>query len=192
MVRIPLKGSPIPWVVGGAALVAAPVVAVVNKVLGRQQLKKLPIHILTGPGGLEVHISPLGGVIQRLLVPDRDGKLEDIVLGYDDIEQYAVSSCIFMGKQRTVSGQDAIAFYLLSIKGLKLPILLLMPHKATASGWHASQLYEKLHFGNMVGCMAERACCKAHSPSSSQPLAAFLSWQCAVLATTKAAQCECA
>ncbi|CAK0761389.1 hypothetical protein CVIRNUC_002855 [Coccomyxa viridis] len=89
MVRIPLKGSPIPWVVGGAALVAAPVVAVVNKVLGRQQLKKLPIHILTGPGGLEVHISPLGGVIQRLLVPDRDGKLEDIVLGYDDIEQYA-------------------------------------------------------------------------------------------------------
>ena len=60
MVRMPLKGNPIPWVVGGAALVAAPVVAVVNKVLGRRQLKKLPIHILAGPGGLEVHISPLG------------------------------------------------------------------------------------------------------------------------------------
>ena len=138
MVRIPLKGNPIPWVVGGAALVAAPVVAVVNKVLGRQQLKKLPIHILTGPDGVEVHISPLGGVIQRLLVPDRDGNLEDIVLGYDDIEQYAVSSCILMGKQRTVSGQQATCHFLLSLQGLKLPILMYLPHKATASGWHTS------------------------------------------------------
>ena len=119
---MPLKGNPIPWVVGGAALVAAPVVAVVNKVLGRRQLKKLPIHILAGPGGLEVHISPLGGVIQRLLVPDRDGNLEDIVLGYDDIEQYAVSSCIHMGKQRTVSRQQATGLFLLSLQGLKLLI----------------------------------------------------------------------
>lgn len=73
-------------------MVAAPAVHLVNRVLGRQQLKNLPIHVLTGPGGLEAHISPLGGVIQRLIVPDREGNLEDIVLGFDDIEPYAVSS----------------------------------------------------------------------------------------------------
>ncbi len=72
-------------------MVAAPGVHLINRVLGRQQLKNLPIHILTGPGGLEAHISPLGGVIQRLIVPDREGNLEDVVLGFDDIEPYAVS-----------------------------------------------------------------------------------------------------
>lgn len=91
MPRLSLKGNPIPWVLGGAALVAAPVGHLVNKVLGRQQLKNLPTHVLQGPGGLEVHIRPLGAVIQRLIVPDRDGNLEDIVLGFDDMEPYAVS-----------------------------------------------------------------------------------------------------
>ena len=90
MPKLNLYGNPIPWVLGGAALIAAPIGHVVNKVLGRQQLKNLPIHVMKGPEGLEAHISPLGGVIQRLIVPDRDGNLEDIVLGFDDLEPYAV------------------------------------------------------------------------------------------------------
>ncbi|CAL5219554.1 g1409 [Coccomyxa viridis] len=97
MPRLSLKGNPIPWVVGGVALIAAPVGHLVNKVLGRHQLKNLPTHILQGPGGLEVHIRPLGAVIQRLIVPDRDGNLEDIVLGFDDMEPYADGRSPYFG-----------------------------------------------------------------------------------------------
>jgi len=100
MPTLNFKGNPIPWVLGGAALVAASTGHVVNKVLGRQQLKNLPIHILKGPEGLEAHISPLGGVIQRLIVPDRDGILEDIVLGFDDMEPYAVRPSGLQGPER--------------------------------------------------------------------------------------------
>lgn len=34
-------------------------------------------------GGIEARIFNHGGIIHKLLVPDKDGKVEDIVLGYD-------------------------------------------------------------------------------------------------------------
>lgn len=38
--------------------------------------------------GLELTVLNFGGIIQGLKVPDRSGKLEDIVLGFDDPEDY--------------------------------------------------------------------------------------------------------
>ncbi|CAL8467654.1 g7192 [Coccomyxa elongata] len=46
---------------------------------------------------MEVHISPLGGVIQRLLVPDAEGKLEDVVLGFDDMALYTGDGSFYFG-----------------------------------------------------------------------------------------------
>lgn len=40
-------------------------------------------------GDLEVHVLPMGAVIQRLLVPDRAGTLDDVVLGFETVEPYA-------------------------------------------------------------------------------------------------------
>jgi len=45
--------------------------------------------VLKNSKGVEAHILPLGGCIQRLLVPARDG-VKDIMLGFDDPEQYRV------------------------------------------------------------------------------------------------------
>lgn len=39
---------------------------------------------------MEVHISSMGCIIQRLLVPDRNGVVTDVVLGYEDIATYKV------------------------------------------------------------------------------------------------------
>ena len=39
---------------------------------------------------MEVHISSMGCIIQRLLVPDRNGVVTDVVLGYEDIATYRV------------------------------------------------------------------------------------------------------
>lgn len=37
-----------------------------------------------------VLLFPAGAVIQKLLLPDRSGKLEDCVLGFDQLEPYKV------------------------------------------------------------------------------------------------------
>lgn len=46
------------------------------------------LFTLTNARGHEVRISSLGGTIVSLTVPDRDGKLEDVVLGFDSLRDY--------------------------------------------------------------------------------------------------------
>jgi aldose 1-epimerase len=46
------------------------------------------LYTLENENGMKVEITNYGGIIVRLFVPDRDGKLKDIVLGYDKLEQY--------------------------------------------------------------------------------------------------------
>ena len=43
-----------------------------------------PLVTLTNAQGLEVRFMGRGDVILSMLVPDRDGKLADVVLGFDD------------------------------------------------------------------------------------------------------------
>ncbi len=45
-------------------------------------------YTLTNKNGASVKILTMGGIIQSLLVPDRDGKLADVVLGFDNLEGY--------------------------------------------------------------------------------------------------------
>ena len=40
---------------------------------------------------MEVWISPVGCIIQRLIVPGRKGALADVVLGFDNVSSYLVS-----------------------------------------------------------------------------------------------------
>jgi aldose 1-epimerase len=47
------------------------------------------------PGGLQADITDFGGTVVRLLVPDRTGKLGDVVLGFDSAEKYAAHSAYF-------------------------------------------------------------------------------------------------
>ncbi|MBN1994057.1 MAG: galactose mutarotase [Anaerolineae bacterium] len=50
---------------------------------------------LTNANGLEAKIATYGGIIVSLTAPDRDGKLEDVVLGLDTLEQYLAQSPYF-------------------------------------------------------------------------------------------------
>jgi hypothetical protein len=93
MPDIHLRGHPVPWLITGAVLLAAPLLYVARLLKARHDLKHLPLHVLRGPDGMEAHISPLGAVIQRLYVPDAQGNLEDVVLGFDSMEPYAVLLC---------------------------------------------------------------------------------------------------
>jgi len=53
------------------------------------------LFTLTNKNGLLMKVATYGGIITELHVPDRSGKLADIVLGFDDLASYAKSSPYF-------------------------------------------------------------------------------------------------
>jgi len=46
------------------------------------------VYTMTNPQGMEVRAITYGGIITVLRVPDRDGRFEDVALGFDDLEGY--------------------------------------------------------------------------------------------------------
>lgn len=53
------------------------------------------LYTLRNTHGVEVQITNYGGIVTRLLVPDRDGVSGDIVLGYDSLSSYLAGSPYF-------------------------------------------------------------------------------------------------
>ena len=51
--------------------------------------KPVKLYVLKNENGMEACITNYGGRVVSLMVPDKDGKLTDVVLGYDNIAQYA-------------------------------------------------------------------------------------------------------
>ena len=46
------------------------------------------LYVLTNKNGMEVAITNYGGAVVSIKVPDRNGKLGDVVLGYDSVDGY--------------------------------------------------------------------------------------------------------
>lgn len=53
------------------------------------------LFTLTNDSGAEVSITGYGGIVVSLKVPDRDGNLGDVVLGFDDLESYIADTPYF-------------------------------------------------------------------------------------------------
>jgi aldose 1-epimerase len=53
------------------------------------------IYTLRNADGMEVRIMTYGGIIESLKVPDKNGQLGDVVLGYDTIDGYLTNSPYF-------------------------------------------------------------------------------------------------
>ena len=49
---------------------------------------EIKTYTLTNKSGASVTLSSLGAAIQKIIVPDKDGKLADVVIGYDKLEDY--------------------------------------------------------------------------------------------------------
>jgi aldose 1-epimerase len=58
--------------------------------------RAVPVFTWTGTGGAEVRVMAYGATVVSLRVPDRDGVLGDVVLGYDALDAYLRDRC-FMG-----------------------------------------------------------------------------------------------
>jgi aldose 1-epimerase len=64
-------------------------------VWGEVDGKPVTLFTLTNKNGLLVKVATYGGIITELHVPDRSGKLADIVLGFDDVAGYVGGSPYF-------------------------------------------------------------------------------------------------
>ena len=53
------------------------------------------LYILRNKNGMEAAITNYGGTVVSLKVPDRNGKIEDVVLGYDKLEDYEAGKAYF-------------------------------------------------------------------------------------------------
>lgn len=52
-------------------------------------------YIMTNAKGMTVSVISYAAAIQSILVPDREGKLVDVALGYDTVAGYEADSCFF-------------------------------------------------------------------------------------------------
>jgi len=55
----------------------------------------IDLYVLTNKSGAEVSITNYGGAVVSLKVPDRNGKLADVVLGYDNADGYVNDKSFF-------------------------------------------------------------------------------------------------
>lgn len=59
--------------------------------------KAVDLYTLTNSNGVEARIMTYGGIVVSLRVPDRNGKLEDVVLGYGNLEGYLKNNSPYFG-----------------------------------------------------------------------------------------------
>ena len=59
--------------------------------------KKVSLFQLTNRNGAEICITNYGGIVVSLLVPDRDGKMTDVVLGHSTLDGYLHSPEKYLG-----------------------------------------------------------------------------------------------
>lgn len=62
---------------------------------GTVEGQQVELYTLTNKNGIEIKIMTYGAIIQSLKVPDRKGTLANIVLGFDNIDDYVAKSPYF-------------------------------------------------------------------------------------------------
>jgi aldose 1-epimerase len=85
----------------GTMISNSSVAAEVKPTMKKQPFGKLSdgreadLYTLTNKKGMEVAITNFGGIVVRLKVPDRTGKIDDVVLGYDSLDGYLTNKAYF-------------------------------------------------------------------------------------------------
>lgn len=57
--------------------------------------EEIKIYHLENKSGAYAEVLSFGAILAKICVPDKNGELRDVVLGYDDIEGYEVNGCFF-------------------------------------------------------------------------------------------------
>ncbi|HYG82099.1 MAG TPA: hypothetical protein VD861_16995, partial [Pyrinomonadaceae bacterium] len=79
------------------AAVAQRRAAVKQEPYGTADGKQVSIYTLTNRRGAEARITNYGGIVVSLRVPDRKGQMDDIVLGFDTLDEYVAGNPPYFG-----------------------------------------------------------------------------------------------
>ena len=80
----------------GASLMHAAESSITSKSFGTTTNGvKVELYTLTNEKGASASISSYGGIVTKLLIPDRSGKFDDVVLGFDKLSSYEKKSPYF-------------------------------------------------------------------------------------------------
>ena len=82
--------------------------------------EEIQLYTLANKNGVEIGIINYGGVIASLKVPDRSGKFDDVVLGYNDLEGWLRDTCHFGGIIGRYANRIALGEFTLHGKPYKL------------------------------------------------------------------------
>jgi aldose 1-epimerase len=86
---IALLGAVVLWFGTQAPVVGVPQKGGVNmEPFGKADGQPVELYTLTNSKGMKAQIMTYGATLVGLWVPDRDGKLADVVLGFDDLQGY--------------------------------------------------------------------------------------------------------
>lgn len=80
------------------------------------------LYTLTNANGMKAKITTYGGIITELDVPDRDGKLEDVVLGFDNLDGYLKGHPYFGAIVGRVANRIAKGKFMLDGKEYSVPV----------------------------------------------------------------------
>jgi aldose 1-epimerase len=83
--------------------------------------QSVDLFVLTNDKHMEVSITNYGGIIVSIRVPDRSGKIADVVLGYDSVEEYAAGNAHFGGTIGRYANRIAHGQFKLDGKTYTLP-----------------------------------------------------------------------
>jgi aldose 1-epimerase len=81
--------------VANDSIASAPIVLQKEKFGSLPDGREVQRFILRNKNGVEVHVINYGGIITHLMAPDRNGKIQDIVLGYDSLDGYLKATPYF-------------------------------------------------------------------------------------------------
>lgn len=83
--------------------------------------REVDLYTLTNNKGMAVAITNFGGIVVSLKVPDRAGKVEDVVLGYDSLDGYITDKASFGGTIGRYANRIGHARFVLDGKTYTLP-----------------------------------------------------------------------
>jgi aldose 1-epimerase len=82
--------------------------------------KQVDLYVLTNAHGMKAKIITYGGIITELDAPDREGKMGDVVLGFDNLKSYLAGSPYFGALIGRVANRVAKGRFTLDGKEYKL------------------------------------------------------------------------
>src|SRR5262245_54038230 len=78
------------------------------------------LYVLTNAKGMTAKVITYGGIVTELLAPDRDGKMDNVVLGFDNLKDYLAGHPFFGALAGRVANRIAKAKFTLDGKEYKL------------------------------------------------------------------------